>query len=147
MQPLVRVTINTDASFHPKEKFGGFAYWIVYDGNRIKGAGAFKDKCCNSNDAEIKAIINALSTLLSKNIDISKVIFNTDSKNAIKELTKSGVKTDLKKAFDNLIYGRQTKIDFEFRHVKAHSGIGDKRSFVNEWCDENAKIHMRKQLK
>jgi len=35
---------------------------------------------------------------------------------------------------------------YEFRHVKAHSGKNDARSFVNEWCDKEAKKWMRYSL-
>ena len=28
------------------------------------------------------------------------------------------------------------------RHVKAHSDVDDKRSYVNDWCDRNAKYCM-----
>ena len=36
-------------------------------------------------------------------------------------------------------------IDIEFRHVKAHTGKDDARSYVNDWCDKNAKqvVHNR----
>ena len=37
---------------------------------------------------------------------------------------------------------RKLKIEVEFRHVKAHSGINDSRSYVNEWCDAEAKKQM-----
>lgn len=35
------------------------------------------------------------------------------------------------------------KATIEFRHVKAHSGVDDKRSYVNEWCDKEAKRRLR----
>lgn len=33
--------------------------------------------------------------------------------------------------------------DYEMRHVKAHNGTPDARSWVNDWCDKEAKKMMR----
>ena len=35
---------------------------------------------------------------------------------------------------------------FEFRHVKAHNGTPDARSFVNDWCDKEAKKWKNKAI-
>lgn len=34
--------------------------------------------------------------------------------------------------------------NYELRHVKAHSKVNDARSWVNDWCDKEAKKWMRK---
>lgn len=33
-------------------------------------------------------------------------------------------------------------LDIEFRHVRAHTDTKDARSYVNDWCDKNAKLFM-----
>ena len=38
-------------------------------------------------------------------------------------------------------------LTIEFRHVKAHNGTSDKRSFVNDWCDKNAKKSIKSKNK
>ena len=58
----MNVTINTDASFCPETKASGFAYWIVCNGQRIKGSAGLKDGQ-NSTDCEMKALANALVIL------------------------------------------------------------------------------------
>jgi hypothetical protein len=35
----------------------------------------------------------------------------------------------------------------QFRHVKAHTRAQDARSWVNRWCDREAKIKMREESK
>ena len=45
------ITINTDASFHPTQKVGGYAFHIVCDHFRIKKGGKFKANPENSEEA------------------------------------------------------------------------------------------------
>lgn len=152
------VTINTDASFHPILKHGAYAFWIISNDFKITKSGVFKDKCISPDDAEAKCIINALKVLLSTNNNnhnnINKIIINTDSLNAIALIKndKDHIKRYIGKnivrwkhiriAYNNLLNKNKTII--EFRHVKAHSNVNDKRSYVNEWCDSEAKKQLRK---
>lgn len=152
------ITINTDASFHPKLKYGAYAFWAVCEDFKILKSGVFRKKCINSDDAEAKCIINALTVILKAHTKIKKIIVNTDSLNAIAYLSNdkyhvkryrlyhskmnqfSTMLNDLKSEYNK-------KCIIEFRHVKAHSTIKDKRSYVNEWCDREAKKQMRKKTK
>jgi len=144
------VTINTDASFHTRLKIGGYAFWAVSNDFKITKSGVFRKKCQTSDDAESKCIINALTVILKAHKGISKIIINTDSLNAIAYLTKDikhiskyGLSHSKMRQFQqclSMLPINKTKI--EYRHVKAHSGIDDARSFVNEWCDNNAKKMM-----
>lgn len=122
----MNITINTDASFCPKTKVGGYAFWITSDLGRIKHSNIFNGVLNNPSEAEMKCIINAVY-FLSKKIDIANhnIIVNTDCTSAIKALRI-----------------RFPKISF--RHVKGHQkGSLDKRSFVNNWCDAAAKERLR----
>lgn len=156
------VTINTDASFHPKLKYGAYAFWAICNDFKITKSGVFKSLCHNSDDAEAKCIINALQVVLSTNNNISSIIFNTDSLNAVSII--EGRKKDLKcyrkwypsihvpirQKYLSIVSAFQKKINapikIEFRHVKAHSEIKDARSYVNEWCDSQAKQQLRKKV-
>jgi len=153
------VTINTDASFHPTLKNGAYAFWAVSNDFKITKSGVFKSKCINPDDAEAKCIINALKIILLAHKGITKIIINTDSLNAIallkndKEHIKkymgnnmkmwSHIRKELNKVLNASFKGMGL---IEFRHVKAHSGINDKRSYVNEWCDLEAKRQLRRSL-
>lgn len=150
------VTINTDASFHHELKYGSYAFWAVCNNFKITRSGAFKKTCLSSDDAESKCIINAIKCVLTTKEPITKIIVNTDSLNAIalikgdthhirRYITRSKTKfKHIKNAFMEVMRKHQVKI--EFRHVKAHSGVDDKRSYVNEWCDKQAKKELRKLL-
>ena len=149
------VTINTDASFHPALKFGAYAFWAVSDEFKITKSGVFKRKCINPDDAEAKCIINALKVVLLSHVSITRVIVNTDSLNAIALLKYDRVHmrkymgknmqmwSHIRKAYMKVLHESKNKVAIEFRHVKAHTGINDKRSYVNDWCDLEAKKQLR----
>tara|TARA_B100001179_G_scaffold217701_1_gene189780 strand:- start:412 stop:897 length:486 start_codon:yes stop_codon:yes gene_type:complete len=149
-------TINTDASFHTRFKVGAFAFWAVSNDFRITKAGYLRNLCVNPDEAEMKCIINAVSTVLSSNKNISKLIINTDSLNSkavferdfehIKKYNLSRWK-NLRGIFNKTINDKsKRKISIEFRHVKAHTNNTDARSYVNDWCDKNAKIYLWKRI-
>jgi len=81
------------------------------------------------------------------------IIVNTDSTVSIGRMnwTYKGLKKhknkNLGKAINILKKIRNKCQVLEFRHVKAHSGIENKRSYANEWCDREAKIKMRQERK
>jgi len=147
------VTINTDASLHKKLRYGAYAFWAVSDDFKITKSGPFKEKCFTTDDAEAKCIINALKTVLVHS-GIHKIIINSDSLNAIAVLEKnekhntrysrlnSKQRLNIYKVYQKVLQQSKNNVTIEFRHVKAHSGIDDKRSYVNEWCDSEAKKHM-----
>lgn len=144
------ITINTDASFCPVTKASGYAYWIVSDSFVIKEAGFFKTKTDNSTHAEIKCIGNAIYTLLKRKKlpKVKWLIINTDSKQEISsiELAKNNHSKTTQELHLKLINRIESQIN-HFRHVKAHSKIQDKRTFVNDWCDIEAKKYMKIQRK
>ena len=151
------VTINTDASFHPKLKYGAFAFWAICNDFKITKSGVFRTKCISTDDAEAKCIINSLKVILLAHSGISKVIVNTDSLNAIAILTNDKTHINRYAGYNKPQWGKLRKIYhetknagkskpiIEFRHVKAHSGTNDARSYVNEWCDAEAKKQLRRK--
>ena len=149
------VTINTDASFHKWHKVGAFAFWAVSDQFRIQKAGYFRDPCKRPTECETKCIINAFKVVLAANAQITKIIVNTDSLNSIwiLENNRKLIKKydlyfgkSLRRLFKKIVKDYDISLTIEFRHVKAHSGKDDARSYVNEWCDTNAKIYLWKRI-
>lgn len=158
----MNLTINTDASFREDLQIGGFAFWIVTDQGKIQKAGELSGNVKTSTHAELQSIGNALHTLKhSKFKGITKVYLNTDSKDAIAFLNKEAYPKckELRRNLDEcnflmmeicIKYGfriRDIKTFFEFKHVKAHNGKNDHRSYVNDWCDKQAKIYCRQLAK
>jgi ribonuclease HI len=153
---IMLVTLNTDASFHYQLKYGAYAFWAVSNQFKITKSGVFKSKCINPDDAEAKCIINALKIVLLAHNGITKVIVNTDSLNAIallkydkvhmKKYMGNNMKmwSHIRGAYNKVLHESKNKAVIEFRHVKAHTGINDKRSYVNDWCDSDAKKQLRR---
>lgn len=144
------ITINTDASFNLRKKTGGYAFYIVCDLFKIQKGGMFKVNPDNPQDAEMKCMVNALHTLVvQKELPpVKLIVINSDCLHSFTLIgrNKSGVGKIIadtlrelrkKMAFDGILP------EFEFRHVKAHSDIKDARSWVNDWCDKEAKKWMR----
>jgi ribonuclease HI len=147
------ITINTDASFHPVHKKGGYAFYIICDLFKIQKGGMFKDEPKSAQEAEEMCIGNAIATLLAqKELPSCKLlVINGDCKfafNAIKN--PSGMKqTTARKVYEllhELIKQLKDPV-YQFRHVKAHAEIKDKRTWVNDWCDTEAKKWMRISVK
>ena len=144
---MKNITINTDAGFYPHDKVGAWAFWIVSDGLLIKGSGIFKEPCKNPTDAEIKAMVNAVSVLLKANFDftgVRNVIFNRD--NIYAKGGHGGRPPQAK--LSKLILELKRKCgapypNVEYRHVKAHSSKNDKRSYVNDWCDQQCTMQLK----
>lgn len=150
MKKVTCITINTDASFHPKHKVGGYAFTIVCDVFRIKISGIFKKEPRNITEAETMCIGNAIHTLLSQPSmpKCNVLVINTDCLPAIANIKKG--KTTAGQTVGELYKKAVTDTDakkHEFRHVKAHSGVNDCRSYTNAWCDTEAKKQMKKSLK
>lgn len=162
MSEITNITINCDASFHPIHKVGGYAFWIVSNSFKITKSGEFKVDPASAEDAEIMCIANALHVLynqesLPKNINC--LTLNCDSTNAMKRITKQielegrynrkrTKDVAIKAAMIWIKLSKVLKPNFEqMCHVKAHNGTRDSRSYVNDWCDKEAKKWMRNKLK
>lgn len=145
------LTINTDASFHPDYKVGGYAFYIVCDLFKVQKAGMFKVEPQNSLEAEMMCIANAIF-VASKQKQypyINLVVINSDALYAFERVGKKK-KDPFGRKIANLLRDLRMVTGFqkyEFRHVKAHSGVNDARSKVNEWCDREAKKWMREAVR
>ena len=142
---LNAITINTDASYSVEHNVGGFAFWIICDAFKVTKAGIFKKHPTCPLRAELYAIGNAIALLLSQN-DLPKarfLIINTDSLQAkyqLKEPTIDEARA-VQKLYNDLIKRVGSKKN-EIRHVVAHTDNEDARSYVNAWCDIEAKKMM-----
>lgn len=136
------VTINTDASYRDDLKVGAFSFWMVCNQGRHFGAGPLKGAIRHCNEAEFKAILNALHFLQHKSgwTGLTSIIINTDSQSAI-DIINGG--PTHKWATELLQVLKRTRkslgVKIQARKVKAHSGIDEKRKWVNNWCDKSAK--------
>lgn len=154
-KPLNCITINTDASFYKKQGVGGWAFYIVCDAFKVKAGGKFRVQPKSAQEAELMCIANAFAAVAKRKElpECKLIILNNDCQFAFHEigLKKKGAgkiaaqelrKMRLRMAIDGIHLPK-----YEFRYVKAHSGKDDKRSWVNEWCDTEAKRHARLSIR
>lgn len=148
------MTINTDASFDPNTKRAAWAYWIKSHDQLFKASGVIPT-ASNSSTAELIGISQAIAKVKSFvesewGEDFPKeritLYINTDSTWAISALERK-YKNSKHQKFVNKILRRIPNFDIQPRHVKAHNGTADARSWVNDWCDKEAKARLRKSLK
>ena len=144
------LTINTDASYHQVHKVGTYAFYIVCDLFKIQKGGIFKMKVDSPEKSEMMAIGNAIHMVLAQKElpKIKTIVINTDCLNGGNKIS-SGHR-GLGKKIQNMIMLLVRLADaenWEIRHVKAHNGKPDARSFVNDWCDKEAKRWMGIKLK
>jgi ribonuclease HI len=135
------LTINTDASFSPITKRGGYGIWICYQDKKFQAYGGFKDLLVDSTEAELKAVLNAFHIISSWTVRVDRVIVNCDNKGVrdfidqqtflVKEKYRSLVKT--LKEYTNkypMVYSKK---------IKGHQDPNTSpRNYVNNWCDRKA---------
>lgn len=140
------ITINTDASWCPQTKVGGYCFWISSPWGRFKKHGKLRLKPHNSTAAELMCIVNSLYYVY-KHKDLkncSKIIINTDSTWGINYLKKEESKKAKswnypKKRFKEI--RKKIGAEIEFRDIKAHTNdLTQARLWVNDYCDKYAKI-------
>lgn len=152
------VTINTDASYSFEHKKAAFAFWITSNLGRIQYSGVIQREVDSSVQAELMAIINAVHTLAKMRYDnVTSIIINSDSLHSLEALHDFYSKTKRKKTsklkdlvehfFTCLNNSSLKGVKLSFRHVKAHSDTDSKRTWVNEWCDLEAKRWLRIEIK
>ena len=156
MEKVNCITINTDASFSPQHKVGGYAFYIICDLFKIQKGGMFKKQPKTAMEAELMCMANALHTLSTqKELPSTKwIIINSDCLFSFQHIKRKSqnelgkfVAEKLKEVRHKMSLNNVIMPQFEFRHVKAHNGTNDARSFVNDWCDKEAKKWMRNSVK
>jgi ribonuclease HI len=135
------VTISTDASFNLKLKKGSYSFWISSSLGSYKRSGNLQNNVETSLIAEIQAILNALFFLKSLDKDWYAIRINTDCLPAKNNLDKPPKKEYLINYFNmfNEIKKQLKFKKFKINHVKAHTDNSNPRSYVNNWCDQEAK--------
>lgn len=147
MVTLNCITVNTDASYSHQRQSAGYAFWIKCDLFKIQKGGTFKSLPKNPLEAEMMCIANALHTLSTYDRlpKCKLIVVNSDCLNCFKLIYRKSPSKAGRKVYEIVreLKKKASVPKVEFRHVKAHSGKGDARSYVNEWCDTEAKKWMR----
>lgn len=133
-------TVITDASFCPRTNTGGWAGWIKVDGlPTIKKSGPLKEVNCSAS-AELFAVLNGIWLALRAGSE--GILVQTDCQAVITAyLNRRG---KLGKIWQEaLIRPDLRPAKLTFRHVKGHGPIHNKATYVNDWCDVEAKKAMK----
>jgi hypothetical protein len=149
------ITVFADASHWGDA--GGYAYWARGDNQRIQGSGAWP--CPNISEAETVGLAVALMISLDRLTieDYGSIVLQSDSLDALtcfrdmgfgkqakssdRRLHQFTPYNDIQKAFVRKAGGmaKERGLSIWLKHVKGHSGKDEARSWVNEWCDREAK--------
>lgn len=131
----------TDASYCSKSGAAGWAAWIAPDiGERQRYSGEFKTTQPSSTWAELRAAYNGLH--LAYLLGARTILLQSDCVVIATALNKPNGKYGFREFRD--LYLPDLK-EVNYRHVKGHDYKNRAaRSWVNRWCDQEARAHMRR---
>ena len=143
------ITVFSDASFDHITKASGYAYWYRDDFGHIhRGSGGHAELVETSGEAETVAlaiaIVSAIRTLQHEPGYI--ISLQGDCLHAISTIQGLTAKpSPVAKAFAD--WARKACEDHGLtirpKHIRAHTGLDDRRSYVNTFCDEASRRRMR----
>ena len=148
------ITVTSDASFDSYSGEAGYAFLISCNAGRFSKAGFLKT-AKNITEAELMSIANSLHYIVNhKELwGVSKIIFNVDFIAAEDFIFKHGGTNRSRKKYAGKRYRqivgkitfyigelrKQYKgVQFEFRHVRAHTEYQSQRSKANSFVDKLA---------
>ena len=140
----------SDASYCDRTKSNGYGVWVKSDRGHFQCGGNIKGGVDNPQEAEAKAMANALWFAFYQGIakEGDRLIIQTDCVNNIHAF-KNGIKNKNHSALEPLEFCKsllkEKKCLYELRHVKAHDPSLGNRNYVNDICDKLAGQAMRKQ--
>lgn len=144
----MRATVISDASFCNQNKarpLGGWAAWVRVDGwgCPIKGYGTIGDKRLKrSTDAEVMAALNGI--WLARRYGGRDILLRSDCMAVIDLMYGRVRKQHLVDIWASALAREDMQgIRLRGQHVKGHGVIHSAATWVNDWCDRNAKNAMR----
>lgn len=146
------INIYTDAAYHTKEKVGGYGFWIECESKKITCSGLIK-KTHSALNSELSAINLALQDLIDDPdiTEAKRLYIFTDCKQGIGLILekRKGLAKDTARLLSRVkkkLGMSEVRNERIFNHVKAHTGVNDKKSFINEWCDKKAKMWLWRKV-
>lgn len=153
---IENITLFTDASFCERTRSAGGAFW-ARTGNAYH-TGAFPiHGCKGSHEAELLAACMAVLQLPANQTfkdeltrgRQTRLVLVTDCLTVQRVLGNNSREplTPLARSLMDMVLKMRDEMGFwmKVNHVKAHSGHGTPRQYINDWCDREAKKQMRKQ--
>jgi len=145
---MIFATVITDASHCGETNAAGWAAYIRIDGQKapVKMYAPFKKPLTTSMEAELLAAINGMC--LAKFHGAEQILLQTDCLAVVSLINGQTRKRRLRnKFFAACDLAKLDPTEVRARHVKGHTRVQDARSYVNRWCDKNARAAMRQYRK
>lgn len=139
---MLRATVITDASHCPYTDAGGFGAWIRLDGHKapLQYSGPLTGPIGSSTYAEVRAAL--IGIWYAAKAGATHVLIQSDCMTIIHLNAGQCKNPDLVKIWLEAFARSDMRVMLTARHVKGHGKIKDARTYVNAWCDINAKLHM-----
>lgn len=136
------ITVFADASF--RDGCAGYAFFVRDEKRIVKRAYTYVPAPCPSSvTAELTAMVHALAYAITlfEHSPGDRISAQTDCTYVIDRF-----ELEDRDVTRNLMHDiRSLGISVHWKHIKAHTGASDRRSYVNRWCDRAAKTMMRRQ--
>jgi hypothetical protein len=154
LKPVIaNLTVFADASFCHLTKAAGGAFWARAEDVKAQDSFAFRG-AEQSHDSEVMVACEAILRI-SQHPELGKVLALGPKTRlvlvidclTVKQVLEEGRSGKLCKeahAMVDKVRMLRRKLNFwlKVNHVKAHSGKGTPRQWVNSWCDTNARARM-----
>lgn len=142
---MMLVTLYTDASWSPHDGTGAYAYFARSSAGRIEHAGRVPRRCPSNHHAEMYAIAKGCADVVMRWPQTRTVFVNTDSMTCLEVLWPWG-RSRHQSDSPHAVLGRGLLqwlegegVKLRSKHVKAHTGRSDVRSYLNERMDAAAR--------
>lgn len=143
---MTRATVICDASFCPHTHAGGWATWININypngaRQRLREHGVLRGLPRSSEHAELLACMNGL--WFAYQHGARDILVQTDCLALVQTLGGNSPKSRAEYHDACAVYWPEGTV--RWKHVKGHTAGDDRRTWVNNWCDKHAKLHMRRK--
>jgi ribonuclease HI len=161
------MTVFSDASFSSGK--AGWAAWAKFRGEKFTMSSGITFPVKTISDAETIALCSAILRCIEKFDLLDTIVVaqsdSTDALGALRwaefisgntRLIRVAKSSDVHPSLPKKVEGvrrafaerafaeiRERNLTIYLKHVRAHTGKDDARSWVNEWCDKEAKKQMR----
>lgn len=146
---MTRATVITDASYCQKTGSAGWAAWVRVDDRleAIRRAGPIKQRPKTSTFAEVYAALNGL--WLAIHHGATEVLLQTDCMTVIHLNSGQCKSPELVDLWNRSLARADMQAKVQTKHVKGHNlhRRKDARTWVNDWCDKQARVYMEKGRK
>lgn len=135
---LDTVTVICDASWCPYTRAAAWAMWLrMGDKKPYKRAQVFKKKPPSAHKAELYACVNSIAIALDKGANL--IFVQNDCQGAVDKINQGC------RELNDVLKKVKRPVTIRARWVPGHTSGSTKRTWVNNWCDEQAKTLMREK--